>query len=81
VKTTVEIADPLFEKARALAEREGTTLRALIEEGLRSVVGRRAESKPFKLRDASFKGGGGMNPEFAEGGWERIRAAIYGLPE
>jgi hypothetical protein len=76
MKTTIDIADPLFAQARALAHRERTTLRALIEDGLRKVLAER-NAKPFKLRDASFKGDKGMNPEFAAGGWERIARAIY----
>ncbi len=59
MKTTVDIADQLFEGARRLAAREGTTLRALIEEGLRAVLlSRRAAPKGFVLRDASFAGDG-----------------------
>jgi hypothetical protein len=34
MKTTVEIAEDLFARTREVAQREGTTLRALIEEGL-----------------------------------------------
>jgi hypothetical protein len=62
VKTTVEIADPLFDQAKALATKEGLSFRTLVEEGLRSVVEARASavSKPFRLRDGSFKGGHGL---------------------
>jgi hypothetical protein len=78
MKTTIDIAGPLFERARKLAEREGTTLRALVEEGLRLVVERKPTARPFKLRDARYRGpGGGLAPEFASGGWERIREAVY----
>jgi hypothetical protein len=78
MKTTIDIADPLFERARKLAEREGTTLRALVEEGLQQVLERKVSARPFKLRDASFRGEcKGFSPEFASGGWERIRQAIY----
>ena len=38
MKTTVQIPDSLFEEARKLANRERTTLKALIEEGLRRIV-------------------------------------------
>jgi hypothetical protein len=77
MKTTVEISDPLLKDARALAAREGTTLRALIEQGLRHVVADKKRSKrPFKLRKASFKGRG-LTPEAAELGWEKIRELIY----
>ena len=77
MKTTIDIADPLFAEAKEVAEREGTTLRALVEEALRALLAGRAQAKPFKLRDMSFKGGQGLAPEFAEGGWERIRDVIY----
>jgi len=76
-KTTIEIADPLLDEAKELADRERTTLRALVEEGLRAVLAGKTRAKPFRLRDASFKGCQGLAPEFAEGGWERIRDVIY----
>lgn len=53
MKTTVDIADPLFEEAKAEAERSGSTLRELIESGLRRELAQRRTSKPFRLRDAS----------------------------
>ena len=58
MKTTVEIADPLFEEAKRLAAREGTTVRALIEQGLRKVLAERRQASPFKLKKASFRGNG-----------------------
>lgn len=77
MKTTLEISDPLLDQARKLASRDGTTLRALVEQGLRQVVAeRRGRSKPFKLEDGSFKGDG-LQPEFADAGWGEIRRAIY----
>jgi hypothetical protein len=77
MKTTVEISESLFNAARRIAAEERTTLRALIEEGLTQVVERRRAPKRFKLRDATFKGGQGLNPEFADGDWSKIRDAIY----
>jgi hypothetical protein len=50
-------------------------MRDLVEEGLRRVL-EEEETPPFELRDGSF-GGEGSSPEFAERGWEAIRAAIY----
>ncbi len=76
MKTTVEIADPLLADARKIATREGTTLRALVEQGLRQVVAERKGKRPFKLEDGSFKGEG-LTPEFADADWEKIRAASY----
>jgi hypothetical protein len=75
MKTTVEIAEALLDDARKAAQRRGTTLRALIEEGLRHVLKTTARRPAFTLRDASFKGEG-IDPAF-DGDWERVRDAIY----
>ena len=61
MKTTVDIADPLFEAAKREAETSGCTLRDLIELGLKHELDRRKKAKPFKLRDCSV-GGGGLQP-------------------
>jgi hypothetical protein len=76
MKTTVEIPDPLAEEAKDVARRDKTTLRALIEAGLRQVVRDRQRKARFRLRDASF-GGSGLQPEFRDGDWRRIREAAY----
>lgn len=76
MKTTVEIPDPLAKQAKAVARREKTTLRALIEAGLRQVVRDRLRKARFQLRDASF-GGRGLQPDFRDGDWQRIREAAY----
>jgi hypothetical protein len=76
VKTTVDISDPLLEAARRAAEREGTTLRALVEAGLRRVLSEAQQPSTFELRDARFEGEG-LQPGVASAEWEAIRAAIY----
>lgn len=76
MKTTVHISDPLLAEARAIAAREGTTLRELIEAGLRHAIAERRRRARFRLRDASFQGEG-LQPEFRDAGWDRIRDAIY----
>lgn len=76
MKTTIEIADPLLKRARRYAQREGLTLRAVVEMGLRRVLDETPAPPPFELPDASFKGEG-LQPEFEGAGWEKIRAAIY----
>ena len=59
MKTTIDIADALFERAKLVAERDRTTFRALVEEGLRAVLDRRTTPHtPFRLRDASIEGNG-----------------------
>ncbi len=75
MKTTVEISDALLDAARQVAARERTTVRSLIEEGLRHVVGRRSGAK-YRLRDASVSGKG-LNPDIEGKGWDAIRDRIY----
>lgn len=62
MKTTVEITDSLFEQAKSLAEKEKSTLRALVEEGLRKVIEERSETPKFELLDFAFKGTPGFQP-------------------
>ena len=77
MKTTVEISDNLFESARRLAAQRGTTMRALIEEGLRSVLqAHRGMPRKFVLRDASI-GGDGLVDGVELGDWAQIRTLIY----
>ena len=77
MKTTIEISDPLLAAAKAAAARTGTTLRAIVEEGLRAVLAGRDARRRVKPRDATFKGRG-LHPEFvARGGWRTLRDAAY----
>lgn len=58
MKTTLDISDPLFNSAKALAQQSHTTLRALVEEGLRRVLSdsRNKAKTAFKLQDARVRG-------------------------
>ncbi len=76
MKTTVEISDALFAKVRERAADEGTTMRALIEEGLRRLLDEREKRAPFRLRKVSFAGEG-LHPELGTGSWGEIRGRIY----
>jgi stalled ribosome alternative rescue factor ArfA len=76
MKTTLEISDPLLREARKIATRDNTTLRALVEQGLRQVVSEKRKGKPFRLRDASV-GGKGLHPDVAGKSWDEIRDMIY----
>jgi hypothetical protein len=78
MKTTIEIADAVLDDAKRVAAREGTTVRALVEEGLREVIARRRARTPaFRLRDASFKGRG-LQPGVDLADWGSVVGAIYG---
>jgi len=77
MKTTIEIADALLAEARKVADQEGTTLRALVEAGLRETLKSRGEgSLPFRMHLVTFAGDG-LQPGVAEGAWERIRELAY----
>jgi hypothetical protein len=76
VKTTVEISDPLLREVRKLAEREGVTLRTLVERGLHRVVAESTRKSPFKLRRASFKGKG-RQADLADASWDKLRDLAY----
>ena len=76
MKTTLDISDPLLKEARKVARREGTTLRALVEQGLRRMVAEKARRKPFRLRDASVDGRG-LRPDLGDAGWDKLRDLVY----
>ena len=76
MKTTIEISDSLLEEAKKLAAKEGTTVRAFVEQGLRRIVAERKSKGLFRLRKASFKGKG-LQAGAEDGSWERIREKIY----
>ena len=76
MKTTVHISDALLEDARKLAAKEHTTIRSLVEEGLRKVIAERRRTGGFRLRNASFNGQG-LQSHVADASWERIRDMSY----
>jgi CRISPR/Cas system-associated protein Csm6 len=76
MKTTIQIPDSLLEEARKLAAKEKTTLKELVEEGLRLILSKRKRRSAFRLRKATFKGTG-LQPHVAGASWEQIREKIY----
>jgi hypothetical protein len=75
MKTTVELPDGLVREAKRMALREKTTVRALIERGLRSVVTGR-QPGGFSLRAAGFRGDGLVAGRSLRD-WEAIRDLAY----
>jgi hypothetical protein len=75
VKTTIDIADGLFQQLKERAQREGTTMRALIERGLRAVLAESLERGPeFRPVTGTLEPLPGVDPY----DWEAIREDIYG---
>jgi hypothetical protein len=77
MKTTIEIADDLFERAQRVARKEKTTFRSLTEQGLRLVL-KEKQARPvkWKWKPVTFRGGG-LTDEFKNASWEKIRNEIY----
>lgn len=75
MKTTVEIPDNLLRQAKEVALRGKTTLRELIESGLRKEIASRRSSE-YQLVDASFPGSG-LQPGIDEGDWRTIIELAY----
>jgi len=78
MKTTIDIADSLLLRAKEEALRSNTTLRHLVERGLRVVLERTDDRTRFEVKPVTVRGKG-LQPEFQGKSWDSIRAAIYEL--
>lgn len=76
MKTTVEISDALLDEARKVAARDGTSVRTLIEKGLRHVVSASKPRRAFRLRKAGFKGRG-LSADAKGLDWQHLRELAY----
>jgi hypothetical protein len=76
MRTTVEINESLARQVRALMARRKTTLRALVEEGLRRVVEENRSRPSFQLRDASA-GEGGLAEGVDDASWDTLSRFLY----
>jgi hypothetical protein len=76
MRTTLDLPDPLFRRAKQLAEKRGIPFRALVAEALRLLVKEESGARSFKLEDVSFKGDG-LVDGLSETDWERIRELAY----
>lgn len=78
MKTTIDIADELLDRARERARTEKKTLKDIVEEALRRQLAVKKPASPFRYRPCTVKGNG-LQPGVTEGDWERVRELIYGL--
>lgn len=76
MKTTIDISSARYEEVRRMAQQEHTTVKALVEEGLRQTLSEHKRREPFALRNASFKGNG-LQPKFSCASWNQIRNSAY----
>ena len=78
MKTTIEIADELLERAKRRARRDHKTLREIVEDALRRQLAEGKMSETFRLKRHTVKGKG-LRPGITEGDWETVRDTIYRL--
>jgi hypothetical protein len=74
MKTTIDIADGLLARAKKQAASESITLKSLTEEGLQMVLRERARRKSKRIKPVTVSGGG-LQPEFVDADWNKIRSA------
>lgn len=73
MKTTMEINDELLKRAREVSRRENTTLRALVEQGLRQVLRVHRSGSPQRPRLQVFSGKTGFTEAFQSADWSAIK--------
>ena len=76
MKTTIEISDDLLSRAKQCGRRQGKTLRALVEDGLRQVLKRETRAETRRVKPVVFRQGG-LSREFMDAPWTALRDEIY----
>lgn len=77
MKTTIDIADALLIEAKRVAAAEGTTVRELVEDGLRRGLAERARRRrPFRVQPVTI-GGDGLRPELEGVPWHQLLDLAY----
>ena len=72
MKTTIEISDSLYIEAKRRAAKNGTTLRAVIEQGLKLALKQPVAGAGYQPRDCRVKGDGRVEAARASG-WRTLR--------
>jgi hypothetical protein len=77
MKTTIELADALFDEVKAQAKKDGRTIRSVLEEALRRYLDEHAATgAAFTLPDLSY-GRGWLSPDVASSPLDRLVHAAY----
>jgi hypothetical protein len=77
MKTTIDIADSLLDRAKRHARKTGKPLRAVVEEGIRLVLEEPRAAASYRLPDRSVGSLGAKNP-LSSLTWQDLRQEIYG---
>jgi hypothetical protein len=76
MKTTIDIASNIMERAKDVAHADGVTFRELVEEGLLLAVRQREVRVHKPIKPVTVKGKG-KHEAFRYAAWEQIRDAAY----
>ena len=80
MKTTIDIHDGLFARAKRHARRTGRSLRSVVEEGLREVLSGDASPESYRLPDLSIGDPTDADPLEAYS-WQDLSEVIYEHPD
>jgi hypothetical protein len=77
MKTTIDMANLLFRRIKALAAKRNTTFKEIVEMALRAFLdSQEGGNKPFRLKKHAFDGKG-LSEELSGGDWSEVRKRIY----
>jgi hypothetical protein len=79
MKTTLDLADALLNEAKTLARAQRTTLRSLVEEGLRHVLAQKRQATGYQIKDCSFMGA--SDPDAISANWATLRDTVMYPPK
>ena len=77
MKTTLDIADPVLRRAKRLASARGTTLKAIVEQGLRLVLEQERIAKAPKAVPTVVFTGKGLQEGLSWADWAEIQNTSY----
>lgn len=76
METVLDISDDLLREAEEKAARDGTTLVALVEQGLQTVLKVPEKAEPYRLEIKPFRGNG-LQPGIKSLHWDDIGHIVY----
>jgi hypothetical protein len=76
MKTTIDIADDLFQRSKQISRQRGVTLRELVSEGLAYAVEKWSTCPKDRIKPVTFRGKG-LAKEYKKATWGAIRDAAY----
>lgn len=77
MKTTIDIADPLLERAKKLARVRNTTLKQVVEQALRDALAKESRPRgPVALELHTFRGKG-LRPGLSWDDWSAVAELGY----